>query len=242
MKRQLILSLSMAALVCAVLAFQKPGLEKADDLTGAWQLQKGSEEQVVVFMDGYVTYTRYDKSGKQFFETRGGTYTVAGNKLTITYEFDTKNKEQVGQAASYTASLKNNKLSSTLNGAEEMWQRIDGGTSNLSGLWKITARKQEGQLVPIHQTGTRKTIKILTATRFQWAAIDPGTKQFMGTGGGIYTFADGKYTENIEFFSRDSSRVGSALSFNGKLENGDWHHSGFSSKGDTIYEVWSRKP
>lgn len=242
MKQQLILLLILAALVCAVMAFQKPGLQKADDLTGAWQLQKESEEQVVLFVDGYVSYARYDKSGKRFFETRGGTYTVAGNKLTITYEFDTKNKEQVGQAVSYTASVKNNALSATLNGAEEVWQRIDDGASHLSGLWTITARKQEGQLVPIHQTGTRKTIKILTATRFQWAAIDPGTKQFMGTGGGTYTFAGGKYTENIEFFSRDSSRVGSTLSFDGKLENGDWHHSGLSSKGDPIYEVWSRKP
>jgi hypothetical protein len=63
----------------------------------------------------------------------------------------------------------------------------------------------------------------------------------MGTGGGTYTFANGKYTEHIEFFSRDSSRVGAALTFDGKLENGDWHHSGLSSKGDPIYEVWSRK-
>jgi hypothetical protein len=63
----------------------------------------------------------------------------------------------------------------------------------------------------------------------------------MGTGGGTYTFKDGKYTENIEFFSRDSSRVGSSLAFDGKLENGDWHHSGLSSKGDPIYEVWSRR-
>lgn len=242
MKQQLILSVSLVVLVCAVLAFQKPGLQKADDLTGAWQLKKGSEEQVMLFMDGYVSYTRYDKSGKQFFETKGGTYTVAGNKLTITYEFDTKNKEQVGQAVSYTASFKNNALSTNINGMEAKWKKIDDGASNLSGLWTITARKQEGQLVPIHQAGTRKTIKILTDTRFQWAAIDPGTKQFMGTGGGTYTFAGGKYTENIEFFSRDSSRVGSALSFDGKLENGDWHHSGLSSKGDPIYEVWSRKP
>ena len=96
-------------------------------------------------------------------------------------------------------------------------------------------------MVPIHQSGTRKTIKILSSTRFQWAAIDPGTKQFMGTGGGTYSFENGKYTENIEFFSRDSSRVGQSLTFDGKLENGEWHHSGFSSRGDAIYEVWSRK-
>ncbi len=84
------------------------------------------------------------------------------------------------------------------------------------------------------------TVKTLTDTRFQWAAINPETKEFFGTGGGTYTFKNGKYTGNIEFFSRDSSRVGASLFFDGKLNNGQWHHSGLSSKGDSIYEVWSR--
>jgi hypothetical protein len=241
MKRQFILSLSIAVFLCAGMAFQKPRSQDADHFTGAWQLKNGAEEQVLLFADGYFTHTSYDKQGKAFFQTRGGTYSVARDKLAIAYEFDTRNKAQIGKTVSYKASAKNNKLTTTINGTEEVWNRIDEGNSNLSGLWKITARKQDGELVPIHQTGTRKTVKILSGTRFQWAAIDPGTKQFMGTGGGTYTFANGKYTENIEFFSRDSSRVGNALIFDGKLENGNWHHSGLSSKGDPIYEIWSRK-
>ena len=51
---------------------------------------------------------------------------------------------------------------------------------------------------------------------------------------------NGKYTEHIEFFSRDSSRVGASLRFDGKLENGEWHHSGLSSTGEKIYETWGR--
>jgi hypothetical protein len=117
---------------------------------------------------------------------------------------------------------------------------VDDGAAPLAGVWHITSRMQDGKLVPIHRTGTRKTLKILTGNRFQWVAIDPGAKQFSGTGGGTYTFNNGTYTENIEFFSRDSSRVGASLSFNGKLEGKDWHHSGLSSKGDKIYEVWSK--
>ena len=92
----------------------------------------------------------------------------------------------------------------------------------------------------IHQTGPRKTLKMLTGTRFQWFAINPETKQFSGTGGGTYSFENGKYTENIWSFSRDSSRVGAKLVFDGKLVDGKWHHSGLSSKGDKIYEVWGR--
>lgn len=81
---------------------------------------------------------------------------------------------------------------------------------------------------------------MLTGNRFQWFAINPETKEFFGTGGGTYSFENGKYTENILFFSRDNSRVGAHLTFDGKIEDGNWHHSGLSSKGDAIYEIWGR--
>jgi hypothetical protein len=238
MKHKLLLLVLVATLI-GVMAFRK--INTADAVTGAWNLKSGNTEQVLLFMDGYFTHTTYDKGGKQFIQTRGGTYTFDKGKLTVQYEFDTQNKEQVGQAVTYTASLNGGQLVADLVGTSSGWSRIDEGNAPLAGLWTITARRQEGTLQPIHQTGTRKTVKILTGTRFQWAAIDPGTKQFMGTGGGTYTFQNGKYTEQIEFFSRDSSRVGSSLSFDGKLEAGNWHHSGLSSKGDPIYEVWSRR-
>ena len=84
-------------------------------------------------------------------------------------------------------------------------------------------------------------MKILSGTRFQWIAYNTETKEFLGTGGGTYTTEAGKYTENIEFFSRDSSRVGASLSFDFSLENGDWRHKGKSSKGDPIDEVWTKR-
>jgi hypothetical protein len=58
-------------------------------------------------------------------------------------------------------------------------------------------------------------------------------------GGGTYTAKDGKYIENITFFSRDDSRVGASLDFNYEVIDGEWHHSGLSSKGDPIYEIWT---
>ena len=89
------------------------------------------------------------------------------------------------------------------------------------------------------QMGPRKTFKVCSGTRFQWAAYNVETKQFSGTGGGTYTFKDGKYTENIKFFSRDNSRVGMSLEFDFELNEGKWHHKGYSSKGDPMHEVWS---
>lgn len=87
--------------------------------------------------------------------------------------------------------------------------------------------------------GDRRTIKILSGDRFQWVAFNSATKEFSGTGGGTYTAGNGKYTENIEFFSRDDSRVGASLEFDYDVKDGKWHHKGKSSKGDDIYEIWS---
>ncbi len=72
-------------------------------------------------------------------------------------------------------------------------------------------------------------MKLLSGTRFQWIAYNIETKMFMGTGGGTYTTIDGKYTENIEFFSRDNSKAGLSLEFNYLIEDDEWNHSGFSS-------------
>ncbi len=241
MKKRFLIMVCPLLLLVIFSAFRLPVPVADSPLTGAWEKQTGPVLEVLLFADGYVTHTVYDKGGRQFLRTRGGVATADGNRLSIKYEFDTKDKEAVGKTIAYKAAVSGSQLTTDIGGADEPWKRLDAGNSGLAGLWKITARKQEAGLVPIHQTGTRKTVKILSGTRFQWAAIDPGTKQFMGSGGGTYTFRDGKYTEHIEFFSRDSSRVGSSLSFDGKLEAGDWHHSGLSSRGEPIFEVWSRK-
>lgn len=238
MKRVLILCLVIISIM-SIIGFRTGAV--ADRLEGAWSVQTKGEERVLVFMDGYFTYTTYNKDKKQFSHSSGGTYISKDNHITVRFEFDTRTKEQVGQTAFYSAAIRGKKLYADITGGTETWSRVDSGGTALAGLWAISARMQDGTLQPIHQRGTRKTVKILSGTRFQWAAIDPGTKEFMGTGGGRYSFDGGKYTEHIEFFSRDSSRVGSSLTFTGSVTNGDWHHSGLSSRGDSIYEVWSRK-
>src|SRR5690606_688936 len=121
------------------------------------------------------------------------------------------------------------------------WKRIDNGKpGKLAGAWLITGRMQEGKMSQM-TPGARRTTKILSGTRFQWIAYNVETKEFSGTGGGTYTTRDGKYTENIEFFSRDNSRVGARLTFDFSLENGAWRHKGLSSKGDPIDEVWTKR-
>jgi len=216
-----------------------------DALSGAWQTQQGDVIQTAVFVDGYLSHSTYDVKNKKFISTRGGTYTMKGKKLTVTWQYDTDKASSdasadtwVGQSTTFDVTP-GNTLSTDLSGTPATWQRIDSNEGPMAGVWRITGRKQGDEMgqMPLRD---RRTLKILSGTRFQWVAINIKTGEFSGTGGGTYTFENGKYTENIEFFSRDNDRVGASLSFDGTIENGSWHHSGLSSTGDPIYEVWNK--
>lgn len=207
-------------------------------VTGAWEFNEGDKLHHLFFEDGFYFHTI--QQGNQFIGTTGGHYEIKDKTLITKSLFDSMDSTKVDHISEIPFSVTTTALTLSVPQGEPVFQRVDNGQAPLAGVWRITGRMQDGKIAAIHQTGTRQTYKLLTGSKFQWVAIDPGKKQFSGTGGGSYTFKDGKYTENIEFFSRDNSRVGASLSFDGKLENGDWHHSGLSSKGAKIYEIWSR--
>jgi hypothetical protein len=226
-------------LLTALILFSSAfGFSQSIAIEGAWQSKSGEKELVILFQDGYFTQTQYNAN--EYIKSWGGPYAIKDNQVEVSVEFNSADSAEVGDKPIFTFSLNNEILEIQLEATPVRYVRIDNGKAPLAGVWKINAREQEGKLVTIHHTGARKTLKILTGTRFQWFAINPETKQFSGTGGGAYTFENGKYTENILFFSRDNSRVGAHLTFDGKIENGQWHHSGLSSKGDKIYEVWGK--
>jgi hypothetical protein len=209
-------------------------------IIGAWAAKQGNTSFTLVFGDGYFSFVSFDIPGKKFIRTYGGTFTESGGELHANIEFDSMEKEAVGSHKHFTASITGNLLTlDTGNGIKE-WTSVDAGKQALAGNWRITGRMRNGQIeeIPLR---ARKTVKLLSGTRFQWMAINTETKEFFGTGGGTYTFQDGKYREHIEFFSRDSSRVGATLTFDGSINNKDWTHKGLSSKGEPIHEVWTRE-
>ena len=210
------------------------------EMTGAWTAKEGDTIFTLVFEAGYFSFACFDITGKKFIRTYGGTFTENGQTLNFKFEFDTAEKETVGTHKKMTASISGNLLVLDTGNGINKWTRIDDGKTDLAGNWRITGRMNDGQMeaIPLR---ARKTVKILSGTRFQWIAINTDTKEFFGTGGGAYTFRDGKYTEHIEFFSRDSSRVGASLSFDGSIQNNVWTHKGMSSKGDAIHEEWTRE-
>lgn len=211
-------------------------------LKGAWEATMSKDGQelrnVVIFADGYQSSANYDAKTGAFVSTNGGSFELNGSTMTETVEFDTENAENVGSTSNFEILLTANELK--IKDGDVVWKRIDDGSPGaLNGAWLISGRKRDGEIQKRDTDRPRKTMKILSGTRFQWIAYNTETKEFMGTGGGTYTTKDGKYTENIEFFSRDDSRVGASLQFDYELKDGDWHHSGLSSKGQPIYEIWS---
>jgi len=209
--------------------------QTSSNLKGVYTTKKGDMNIVWMFIDGYSSQITYKDDA--YVSTFGGPYAYQDGTLNIQIEYNDVDASMIGQTESFALTANTDGLQEQ---AGSTWKKVLAKAQDLDGLWRITGRKQGDNLVQIHQSGTRKTIKLLVDGYFQWVAIDPGAKTFSGTGGGHYTFTDGKYSEYILFFSRDNSRVGARLSFDGELKDGAWHHSGLSSKGNPIYEIWSR--
>lgn len=210
-------------------------------LVGAWEMSDGNRMTRTIFSEGYFATTVFNIAEKTFDHTYGGAWRKADNEIVQVLEFHSKEPALVGTEVKIPVVASSGELTVTRNGAKERWKRLDDGTpGKLAGAWLITGRMQDGEMH--HRTpGVRKTMKILSGTCFQWIAYNTETKEFSGTGGGTYTTEGGKYTENIQFFSRDNSRVGASLQFDFALEDGNWRHSGLSSRGDPIDEVWTRR-
>ena len=216
----------------------------SQNLTGAWEnVQKDTTgrdvRNILIFTDKYQSSAWYDANTGAFIATNGGLYKLEDQKITETIEFDSQDPNRVGQSISFAIKIDNDELKSSFGG---VWKRGDSGEpGDLVGAWLISGRMQNGEIRERATDRPRKTMKILSGTRFQWIAYNTETKQFMGTGGGTYTTEGGKYTENIEFFSRDDSRVGASLAFDYEIKDGKWHHSGSNSRDEPMYEIWAKR-
>lgn len=217
-------------------------INNSQSLIGAWERNHVSEngtdlKSVVIFSDGFQAISTYESKTGKFIYSNGGTWKLEGNNMTEIVEFDTKNSERVGSEIKFQINLNNNSLS--IIGSEMEFKKIDDGSpGNLSGAWLMSGRVRNGQKQLRDTNRPRKTMKILSGTRFQWIAYNTETKKFMGTGGGTYTTKNGNYNEKIEFFSRDNSKSGLKLKFDYEIIDNQWNHKGFSSKGDPLHEIW----
>ena len=220
----------------------------AQQVEGAWKLVSQNQvpvtgqEFIKIYQDNYFAFGIKNLADNSFVGAGGGPFSMTSGKLQETLEFFTLNPEIVGMVTSFEVNLTENRLTVSATTPKgplvETWERLSDSRDDLTRNWVITGRKREDQ---IHRStpGARRTIKILSGGRFQWVAFNSETREFSGTGGGTYTAKDGKYVETIGFFSRDNSRVGASLGFDYQVIDGEWHHSGLSSTGQPIFEIWT---
>ncbi|MCK0144433.1 hypothetical protein MWU78_02070 [Arenibacter sp. F26102] len=188
----------------------------------------------------YFVHTIYRESPAEFIKTLGGFYTINDNTLMVQLEFNSNYKKDNISNLQIPFKIKNGTLI-----LEKPTQMIFTATSygpqDLDGKWLITGRVTDQGEERRDTSRPRKTMKYLLNGHFQWIAYNTETFEFFGCGGGTYDATNGKYTENIAYFSRDNSRVGATLSFNYELNGNDWYHTGKSSKGDPLNEIWSKR-
>lgn len=218
------------------------------NLQGAWARTFSGPDgnpvkEVLLFSGDFFSWTAFSEKTGAFIETRGGIFSMENDQLVFTYEFCSSDSLKVGRSEAWQWSSEPTGLTLSREGTKkEGWKSLeDARQTDLSGVWLMGGRVRDGETTRREVNVPRKTMKILTGTRFQWIAYNTETRQFLGTGGGSYSAADGKYSEKLEFFSRDNKRVGMQLDFSFDASSGEWHHTGKSSAGEPMHEIWVRR-
>ncbi len=186
-----------------------------------------NEEDIsrVILDNEYIVISKFKSDSGNFISTLGGYYQLNDGVYEINLEFNSNYDQDSIKTLSITKASK--------------WKNISKENDILKGKWVMSGRYNNGEFRTRNTDLPRKTMKILIDGFFQWIAFNTETFNFSGSGGGEYETLEGKYIEIIQYFSRDDSRVGAELDFNYEVKNKDWYHSGFSSKGNPINEVWT---
>ena len=188
--------------------------------------ENGQEIQHRILMDDeYYVETQFTTKPNQFIKTIGGFYNRKGNDLMVALEFN--------------SNFSNDRIKHIVVNDQDRWKEISKTNLPLQGKWLMAGRVNDNQERRRDTNRPRKTMKILLKGFFQWIAYNTESFSFHGTGGGSYTAKDGTYTETIDYFSRDNNKVGISLEFEYVKKGMDWHHQGFSSKGNPLHEIWT---
>lgn len=238
MKQFSLLLIAVIASLVLLTAFRQ---KASPVLTGAWGYGPADNRTVMIITGNVFSVAQYTITGKTLLHSWGGTWRLIGNQLIRQIEWDSQDSTRVGKEVSHTIQADNATLK--LENMPETWQRLDdGGPGELAGAWIITGTynndkvsKRPNPFFP------RRTMKVLSGKYFHWIAYHLTNKQFLHAGGGTYSTAQGKYTENIEFFTKTPASVGKSLSFDYSFVDGDWRHRGEKSTGGLMDECWTKR-
>ena len=237
--KKLVILITTTAII-SLLAFDSVTIDPKD-IIGAWGHGSPNNRTVMINTDKVFSVATFDGPGKKFISSYGGTWRIENNKLVKKIEWNSADSTQVGKELTEDIQLSGGKL--TVKGNSEGWTRLDDGKPGaLMGAWVITGNYRNDSVSKrANPFFPRRTMKVLSGKHFHWIAYNVSTKSFMNAGGGTYTTVNGKYTENIEFFTKTSESVGKTLSFDYSFVNGDWRHKGEKSTGGPMDECWTKR-
>lgn len=188
--------------------------------------ESGLDIQHRILMDeDYLIATQFLTNPNRFIKTIGGFYEKKGNEVAVKLEFN--------------SDFSRDSLKHVVFNNQKQWKKISNRSMPLQGKWLMAGRMVGDKERKRDINRPRKTMKFLFDGYFQWIAYNTESFSFHGTGGGKYTAERGEYTEIIDYFSRDNNKVGISLKFEYATKGLDWHHKGFSSKGDPLHEIWT---
>lgn len=216
-----------------LLAQPEPGVYQASE-----KLAQGTRHFLLLVSENYVIHSVYESGPAHFVSTMGGFYQTEGDSLHIALEFNSAFSETGEKKHDVAYSYAGGSL--IFNGnASRPYTREPSLSQPLDGQWLFASRGPDTGQERRGDANPRKTLKFLKDGYFQWIAYNTESMEFFGTGGGRYAADKGSYTEVIQFFSRDDSRVGAELSFQFDRQDDDWHHRGSNSRGEPMYEIWA---
>ena len=196
-----------------------------------YQIDNDEVTTRVILDNEYLVISKFESKSGYFISTLGGYYKPG--------EFLNLNDDVYDVNLEFNSNYDQDSIKFLRIVKTSKWKDISKSNDTLKGKWVMSGRFNNGEFRTRNTDLPRKTMKILIDGFFQWIAFNIETFKFSGSGGGEYETIDGKYIENIQYFSRDDSRVGAELDFNYEIKNEDWFHTGLSSKGKPINEVWS---
>lgn len=229
----------LAVLSIFLLTGSSPALIETKDIIGAWGYGTPENRNVMITTDKVFSVATYDLPGKKLISSYGGVWRLEGNALVKKIEWNSKDSSMVGKELKESIEIKGGKLITN----STTWTKLDDGKPGaLMGAWVITGNYRNDSVSkrasPFYP---RRTMKVLSGKYFHWIAYNVVTKSFMNAGGGTYTTVNGKYTENIEFFTKTPESVGKSLVFDYSFVNGDWRHKGEKSTGGAMDECWTKR-
>jgi len=204
------------------------------------QKEKKTIQHELKIANGYLIHSVYESKPAKFIKTLGGFFTIENNQLVVQLEFNSNFEQDSVRQLSMPFQMDGSNLIIDMKSKME-FKPVGKNIQELDGQWLFGTRGPDKGQERRGDNKPRKTLKYLQNGKFQWIAYSIDTMKFHGSGGGSFTAKDGVYQENIEYFSRDNSRVGAELKFDYELMENDWHHQGNNSKGEPMYEIWMRR-